>query len=72
MLWKSKRQAIRWQDMHAQASSCEAVTLSSLKDLNSFPVENVNCINYPVGEVESMWLFQHIKITQKNTSKSCK
>ena len=50
MLWKSKRQAIRWQDMHAQASSYEAVTLSSLKDLNSFPVENVNCINYPVGE----------------------
>ena len=41
--------------MHAQTSSCEAVTLASLKDLNSFPVENVNCImlstclNYPAG-----------------------
>ena len=42
--------------MHAQTSNCEAVTLASLKDLNSFPVE-ISIVYWITqwGEIESMW-----------------
>ena len=52
--------------MHAQTSNCEAVTLASLKDLNSFPVE-ISIVYWITqwGEIESMWFLQHIKLLQK-------